>query len=385
LVSYYRGDFREQVHLLGAHRDLAESLADKAKLGMFYAWYGFSLFFRGKSKDSYEYLRKALEMGEQIEDQQVIGYACTWLSWTCADLGALEEAILCGERAQEISKHIPSDHYLFFKSLGGIGTACYYKGNRKRALEAGTAILDYGQRHSNIRSIVMGHFVKGFSFGLDGDFPSAIEAFKKAIQTAQDPFYYQCSRYFLGTGYAQNGQFQEAEAAFQEVAAYSRDFGCEVLGTPTDAMLGLLSIAQGRMGHGLNMMEEALQACLENQRRYVYARIEHYLGQVYLQIVEKSAPVSLTTMAKNVGFILKNVPSAAKKAVEHFHRALEVAEEIGAKSIQGQVYVGLGRLHKAKGRSDQAQDCFSKAARIFRKCEAKVYLKQANEALESLI
>ena len=381
LVYYYRGDFREQVDLLSAHRDLAESLDDKARLGMFYAWYGFSLLFRERLKESYEYLRKALGLGEEIEDRQVIGYACAWLSWTCTDLGALEEAILYGEKAQEISKHIPSDHYLFFKSLGGIGYASFHRGDMKRTLETGTAILDYGQRRSNIRSIVVGHFVKALSFVVDGDFQMSIDTANKAVQAATDPFYSQFSRFTTGVGYTLTGQFQEAEEALQEVASYSRDFGCETLGTPAHALLGLVSIAKGQMGQGLKMIEKTLQACHENERRSWSATIEHALGQVYLQIVDKSATVSLTTMAKNVGFILKNVPSAGKKAEEHFNRAIEVAKEIGAKGLQGQAYLDLGRLHKAKGKSDQARDCFIAAVEIFEECQSEVFLKQANEAL----
>jgi class 3 adenylate cyclase len=80
LVYYYRGDFREQVDLLSAYRDLAQSLDNSARLGMFYAWYGFSLFFRERYEESYEYLHKALELGEETEGQRVIGYACSWLS-----------------------------------------------------------------------------------------------------------------------------------------------------------------------------------------------------------------------------------------------------------------------------------------------------------------
>ena len=384
LVYYYRGDFREQVDLLSAHRDLAESLDDKARLGMFFAWYGFSLLFRERLKDSHEYLLKALVLGEEIEDQQVIGYACTWLSWTCPELGSLEEAILYGERAQEISKHIPSDHYLFFKSLGGIGFASFYKGDREKILEAGKAILNYGQRHSNIRSMVMGHYVIGLSFFVDGDFPSAIEAFNKGIQTAQDPFYSQFPRLMLGMSYARTGQFQEAKEALQEVASYSRDFGCEEIGTIAHTALGLVSIVEGQMGQGLKMIEETLRACHENQRRVLYAMTELILGQVYLQIVDKSAPVSLTTMAKNVGFILKNVPSAHKKGEEHFNRAIEVAKEIGAKFALGESYLDLGRLYKAKGRSAQARDCFIAAIEILEECQSEVFLKQAKEALTSL-
>ena len=132
------------------------------------------------------------------------------------------------------------------------------------------------------------------------------------------------------------------------------------------------------------MIEETLLACHENQRRCWHAIIEHALGQVYLQIVDKSAAVSLTTMAKNVGFILKNVPSAAKKAEEHFNRAIEAAKEIGAKGTLGQAYLDLGRLHKAKGRSNKARECFVEAVDILEQCQSEMFLKQAKEALSSL-
>ena len=86
-MFYYQGDFKGLTDLLFAHEDLAESLEDKVRLGMFYAWLGFSLSFRGRVRDSRDYLLKALDLGEEIHDQQVVGYACTWLAWTCPLLG----------------------------------------------------------------------------------------------------------------------------------------------------------------------------------------------------------------------------------------------------------------------------------------------------------
>ncbi|MFW9847288.1 MAG: AAA family ATPase, partial [Candidatus Thorarchaeota archaeon] len=202
LVFYYRGAFREQLDLLRGHLAIAESQKDKSRLGMFYAWLGFTLLFRYELRDSYEYLLKALNLGEEIHDQKVIGYACAWLAWTCLSLGPLDEAISYGERAQEIVRLFPSDHYLYFKSLGAIGNACGYKGDIKKALEAGKTLLDYGQKHSNIRSMVMGHFVMGLSCARRGDYPSALECGNKGAQVAADPFYYQMARTVVGLSYA---------------------------------------------------------------------------------------------------------------------------------------------------------------------------------------
>jgi len=101
-VYNHRGDYKRLADLLSTHRDLAESLDDKERLGMFYGWLGFSLWSSGKSKDGYQYLRRALGLGEEMENPMVIGYACAWLAWACGDLGLVEEGILHGRRAQEI-------------------------------------------------------------------------------------------------------------------------------------------------------------------------------------------------------------------------------------------------------------------------------------------
>ena len=232
--------------------------------------------------------------------------------------------------------------------------------------------------------MVMGHFVIGLSCFVNGDFLSANEAGKKGVQTAVDPFYSQFPRFLLGGSYAQNGQYQEAEEAFEAVASFSRNFGCELLGTPTNAMLGILSIAKGQMNQGLSVVEQALRTLLESKRRCWYSAIEHSLGRVYLQIANKSVPVPLSTMVKNIGFILRNVPSAGTKAEEHFKKAIQVAKEIGANGILAQTYLDLGLLHKAKGGIEQARECITESVQIFEQYEAEARLRQAKEALASL-
>jgi tetratricopeptide (TPR) repeat protein len=131
------------------------------------------------------------------------------------------------------------------------------------------------------------------------------------------------------------------------------------------------------------MLEEARQTLIRNQRRTWYAQSEYVLGKVYSQIAAGPTP-AFSIMAKNIGFLVRNVPFAGKKAEEHFNKAIEVAKEIGAKSILGQACLDLGLLHEAKRRKDQAREYISEAINIFQECEAETYVKQAKEALASL-
>ena len=89
-------------------------------------------------------------------------------------------------------------------------------------------------------------------------------------------------------------------------------------------------------------------------------------------------------MLKNIGFLIKNVPGASKKAEDHFRQTIEVAKEIGANGLLGPAYLDLSLLHKAKKRKDSARECVSEAIKIFEECGAEIYLKQAREELASL-
>jgi tetratricopeptide (TPR) repeat protein len=180
------------------------------------------------------------------------------------------------------------------------------------------------------------------------------------------------------------GQFQEAEDALKEVLNFSRNFGTEGLGSLAYACLGVVTIVKGHMSHGLKMIEESIRSSKENGSKYFYSFYENLLGMVYLQIVQGEGERSLSTMFRNIGFLVKNVPFAGKKAEDHFNKAIEVAKEIGAKGTQGLAYLNLGLLHKAKKRTEQARKCMTEAVQLFEQCEAETNLTQAKEALENL-
>jgi len=382
-VYFCRGDYRGMTDMLSAHHDLAESLGDKAKLGMLYAWLGFATYLRGKLKDSYKYFNKAIKLGEEIEDQQVIGYACAEITFPCVSLGLLDEAIAHGERAQEISRSLKSD-YLYERSLGGIGMAYGLKGEVKKVFAAGEALLEYGQSHASIGCLTIGHFCTSFGYSLDGDYPSAIEHSTKMIEVSAGPSYTQVGKIQLAMAYVANGQFQEAKNICQQIITFSENFGFEYLEPPAKGCLGVISMADGRMEQGLKMIEETQRIYLEEGNKFFNALSENMLGMIYLQMVEKAAPVKLATVVRNIGFLVKNVPFAAKKAENHFNKVIEVAQEIESKSYMGQAYLGLGTLHRAKGKKARAKECLSNAIELFEQCENENLLKQAREVLASL-
>jgi tetratricopeptide (TPR) repeat protein len=203
------------------------------------------------------------------------------------------------------------------------------------------------------------------------------------MQISVDPVWSRFARLFLGIGYLSNGQLQEAEHNLEEVMNFGEILDNKFITTSAYGLLNVILIAGGNISVGVNAVEHILGIFFENESRYHYATGEYFLGKVYSQIAQGHGPRNFAVLFKNLGFLLKNVPFAGKKAETHFNKAIEVAEEIGAKGILGQAKLDLALLHKAKGRTGQARKCISEAIEAFEQCEAEVFLKQAREILLS--
>lgn len=382
-VYYYLGDIKEFINLFNSHKDLVESLGDEARLGMFYAWLGSANYLAGQQKDSYDYLRSALELGERSGSQKFVGYACTWLPWTCTLLGLFDEGITYGKRAQEISGSFNSDQYLFFKSLAGMCYIYFWQGNTEKVFEGAKRLLDYGEKTSNSRSKVFGHWMNALGHLLTGDMALCRKESEKAAGAALDPFYAQFAIFSLGLSYFFDGQLQEAEDIFESLLDFCEKRGIGMLSVLTQMFISPILIAKGQMKQGLRKLEETQEILLKNHMKVSYAQSEFILGVVYTQFITGSSPGFLT-LVKNIGSIVKNAPFADRKAEEHFNKAIEILREVGAKSLLGRAFFNLGQLHKVKKRNENARECFSEAVHLFRECDAHVYLKQAEEAVASL-
>jgi len=383
-VFYYRGDYKGLPDLLVDYKDLAESLDDKARLSMFYSWLGVAVFHRERFEEAYRYLKQALLFGEELEDSRLIGYASNWLIWTCAELGLLDEAADYGDRCQEVCRHLKSEEFLYWISLAGVGQVAWYRGETQKTYETGKKLLEYSLSRSNIRGVVLGHYLIGCSHFMVGDFDSAVQCYKESIRLSVDPYYSHWSRMLLCLSYVSNNQFREAEEALDQLLGYTRTFWAEVLGTPAEYIRGIVLVGKGQLARGIKILEDIQRSYQQNSRQWCYALSEHILGTIYSQISEGAGPKELGTIVKNINFLIRNKPFAWKKAEGHYQRSIHAAQKIGADVTLGMSYFNLGLLHKGKGRVDDAGHYLSKSIQIFEKCQAEIYLDMAKAALLSL-
>jgi class 3 adenylate cyclase/tetratricopeptide (TPR) repeat protein len=383
-VFNYRCAYSELIDLLKVHEPLASSLDDKERLGMFYSWLGLALWGGGDYRGSYQILLKALGLGEDVKSGKVIGYSCAWLSRSCLDLGLLEDAVVFGNRALEITRSLRSDKELFRYSVFGLGYAYYFRGECRKAHELGQLLLDYGQTQADMRMTAMGYIIIGMGRFVSGDLMSANEYFQKAVQRSIDPLLACIGKLLIGYSYLGNDQVSKAEETLEDVMRFCSTGGFEFVRTVAHGFQGLVLIAKGDLTKGLNIAEDVRKAFHEQGNKYRYALFNYLLGKVYSSINQRKGTRRLSFLVHNFGILIRSVLISSKKAEEYLNIAIAVAEEIGAKGLLGQAYLELGALYKAKRKTAQARKYISKAINVFQQCEAEEYLKQARDTLASL-
>ena len=164
----------------------------------------------------------------------------------------------------------------------------------------------------------------------------------------------------------------------------AEEHGVELLETPAEAFHGAALVSTGDLDRGLKFVERARKTFRETNTPYGIVSCHLFYGRLYLKMVEGSGQKSLRFLAKNIRSILKHVPGAYKKGQIHFGEAIDMALQMGAKGLLGRSYLGLGLLHRAKGREKEARECISKSIETFEEIEADMFLKQARGALASL-
>ncbi len=142
--------------------------------------------------------------------------------------------------------------------------------------------------------------------------------------------------------------------------------------------------ALGMMSKGYTLITEAYNETKQMKWYAMRTIQEHTLGKFYLQITEAREPMKLSVIIKNIGFIVKQVPFAKKKAEKHILESIRLADKLGFKNILGQAYINLGILHKSRNRQTEAKQSFMKAIDLLDRIDAKQHHFYAKKLLSNM-
>jgi len=347
-VFYYRADFKGFTELFLKYKELADLCSDKAVLASFYGWLGTSLFCIGRTKDAYQSSVEALKLGQESGSYAAIGLAYSNLTWCCAELKLLDQGIQYSEQA--MAKRDDFEPMAYFLSLGGLGMIYIFKGDSQKNLDLGRILLEFGESHSDLRSTVVGYICTSYGYHSAGDFAQALEWSKKAIELSNDPLFYVWPKLVLASFYIQIEQYQEAEEILREIIPFCQHLGMDYVSVWAQALQGTVLVAQGQLSRGLKMIAEGVRVFSRNGRFLSLYFLEFTLAEIYFQMATRSRRLGFWPTVKNLGFILKEVPFARRKAEAYLNKIIQVGKEIGAGGfMQKHAASRLELLHQLKG------------------------------------
>ncbi|WP_419660078.1 adenylate and guanylate cyclase catalytic domain protein [Desulfosarcina variabilis str. Montpellier] len=377
-VFYYRGMNRNLLELLEKQRSLVEGLGDPVREGFHWAWRGCALWHRHRFRESFDSLKKALKLGQTAAHADLIGYASTWLSWPCTELGRFDEAIQYSEKAETLFVDgRVQDAYLYFNALFGKGYVNWHKGDAENTRKIGKQLLKFGKMHGNVRSLVSGHCCLGWKGLIIGDIDAATASFKTAVGMSADPWYSQFPKLALCYGAISNGKIEEALPLLDQLIAFSDDNGAEFVGEPANFFKGLTTIMNGQIPKGLEIMESLLSRWQTSGCRLRGLTCGYVMGQVYLLFYQSA----LQTAGHPVS---SQAAQLAEKCIHWFQISLSEARDMGAIVLEGQVLLGLGKALAMMDQTGQAADTLQQSMDVFAKIQATFHLKRVKGAIEAL-
>jgi predicted ATPase len=192
---------------------------------------------------------------------------------------------------------------------------------------------------------------------------------------------------------AEQGQIEEGLAQMQQGLAAYRTIGAE-MGRPSH--LALLAEAYGKAGRtdeGLSVLAEALAAVDKTEERAYEAELYRLKGELTLQ--QSSVPrlaSSVKTNQKAKGKRQKAkvtnpqspIPNPQAEAEACFHKAIEIARQQSAKSLELRAAVSLARLWQQQGKQHAARNILSEIYGWFTEGFDTVDLKEAKALLQEL-
>ena len=377
-VFYYKGMNRNLLELLEKQRPLVKGLDDPVREGFHWAWRGCALWHRHRFVESYDNLNSALKLGEAAAHADLIGYASSWLSWPCSELGRFDEAIGYSQRAEALFMDgSVQDAYLYFNSLLGKGYAYWHKGDAEKNKKIGKQLIRFGKTHGNVRSLVSGHCCLGWKELIVGNINAATESFKSAVGMSADPWYSQFPKLALCYGAISHGKIEEALPLLDQLIAFSDDNGAEFVGEPAYFFKGLTAIMNGQIPNGLEMMESLLSRWQASGCRLRCLTCGYVMGQVYLLLYQSA----LQTAGHPVS---SQAAQLAEKCIHWLQTSVSEARDMGAVVLEGQALLALGKALSMMDQSGQAADILQQSMDVFATIQATSHLERVKAAIGAL-
>ena len=240
----------------------------------------------------------------------------------------------------------------------------------------------------------MGLYTLGFVNGLDERYAEAVENAEESWRLSPDPLDRLVALSAKGVALALMGRSEEGVALLRQVHREIVEGDLFTVLNGIDIAYGASMVLAGEMATGVRWIEAAMRrfAAGGNEAQVAFGQmvlgeiyLQMVLGEIYLQMVLGEEKVPVTVVLKNLGFILRSLPLAARKARHHLEEAIRRSQALDLPGFLARSLLDLGLLCRAKKRRQEARTHLEEALRIAAPLESSVLSEKIRLGLASLL
>jgi len=387
-VHYYRKDFKSIITLVERYLPRVEALGDSRHLSLLLFWLGLSHAAGFRYDKARQLLEKALALGEKLGSEECVGYACLglmWVYWVRPGDQPRDLIDRLGERSLKIAGRL-DDLFLACNSLMCLAYHKLAHTQYAEAREYGLRLLEHGREADDTRAVAMGLGVLGnVSVFYDERFEEAVKYAEEAMRLSPDPLDWACARAAKGAALTLMGQAQEGLKILRDLRRELIEGEFLFLLVAVDIPYGVAMVLAGRMAAGVRWIKRSIRRFSELGNDNQPATGHLALGEIYFHIAQgRREETYLSVILRNLGFVLRTLPFAARKSRYHLERAIQLARENGLQANLARGLLLLGLLCKARKRSDEARAHLEEAREILEPLGLHFICNKVDSALESL-
>lgn len=384
-VNYYRVDLKGILYLTDRYLERVESLGDNRRTSRFLFELGYASVLAGQAKNGKAMLERALLLGEEISDQESIGYACMGLMWNyifweqaSEERRAAVEKL--GKRARIAAKLI-GDNWLMTKVIGAFSNEAAFWGRPNRVKHFDQQLLALSRETNDPRIKSEAHFRFAYSRNGSGDYDKAIEQADHSLRLSLCPMDQLFARHAKGMALAGLGR---AEEGYDILGAVEKEMVAgdfQQIKLMVDLPLGAAMVAKGELGPGVRHITAAMKNFAHLGQPFASTYGNWMLGEIYLRMLTRDTSVAPRVVFKNIIFLLKTLPIIGWKAQHHMEISVQQARELDMPGHLVRCLCGLGLVHMARKNASAAKMCLEEARPMARSFNAKYLSKRINAAL----
>jgi tetratricopeptide (TPR) repeat protein len=367
-----------------------------------------SLVTLGAQERIVEHLSQAESLAEELGDKWRIGRVLADMSGYFSREGDNERAVNAGERALAVATEM-ADFTFQVITQDRLSRAYWQLGEFRRAIDLcqrsmslleGKPVAErYGM--AGIASVVTPAPLV-YSLAELGDLASGIAKGEEVVRIAEivgQPFSLVNAYLMLGQTYLIKGDLEKATVLAERSVDICRNAEIVAEASRAVAQLGYAYLHSGRIAEALSLLEQAAE---RPTMRRTYTLQLSWLGEAYLSAgrIEQASRVALRGLGlardkKERGYeawtlrLLGEIaaheePLDIGKAENHFGQALTLAEALGMRPLISHCHVGLGKLYRRIGNTQQARTHLTDAVAMMREMEMGLWLERAETELKEL-